>query len=226
MIAYRYDKTTRIYLGAYECQVDPLESEIAGHPVWLLPANATFKAPPKEQDGFNIIWNNDSWEYKEIHEESNIQPECTLEKAKEAKIAELKHVRDTKELEPIAYNGDNYDFDLKSYNRIMAAVDVLDRADIEYQQLLSTLPEEELITTNQNLLEPLPDHKRPSITWTTTNNDNVELTADGLHGIIAAAAARSNTLHAQYRILKMAVENADSVSSVQAIEWNNIEDYM
>ena len=43
-----------------------------------------------------------------------------------AKIAELKSIRDAKELEPVAYNGSSFDFDTKSYDRINAAIIALD----------------------------------------------------------------------------------------------------
>lgn len=284
MIAYSYDKVTKQYIGTRECQLDPLESKNAGHNIWLLPANSTFTTPPINKEGFNIIWNGIDWEYEEIYvepepepvvepepiiepdPEPEPEPELTLEEVKEAKIVELKHIRDTKELEPIEYAGHYFDFDLKSYNRITAAADVLDRADAVYQQNINSLPvqeeepqpdtskltpeelayleeinntpvEPELEPESESTVEsdpeptveseqnPIDDYPRPNIMWTTADNDNVELTADGLHGIIQAAAVRSNALHIQYRILKTAVENADSIPSVQAIEWDNYEDY-
>jgi len=274
MIAYSYDKVTKQYIGTRECQLDPLESKNAGHNIWLLPANSTFTEPPINKDGFNIIWNGTDWEYKEIYVEpehesivelepivepepdTEPEPEPTLEEVKEDKIEELKYIRDTRELEPIEYDGHYFDFDLKSYNRITAAVDVLDRADVVYQQYINSLPvqeeepqpdtskltseelayleeinntpvEDETSSTTETEPEqnPADNYSRPSIMWTTADNDNVELTADGLHGIIEAAAIRSNALHIQYRILKTAVNNADSISSVQAIEWDNYEDY-
>lgn len=43
-----------------------------------------------------------------------------------AKISELKGVRDAKELEPVSYNGANFDFDTKSFDRINAAIIALD----------------------------------------------------------------------------------------------------
>ena len=291
MIAYSYDKVTKQYIGTRECQLDPLETKNAGHNIWLLPANSTFTAPPINKDRFNIVWNGTDWEYEEIYvepepiiepdPEPDPEPEPTLEEVKEAKIAELKHIRDTKELEPIEYAGHYYDFDLKSYNRITAAADVLDRADVVYQQYINSLPAQEeesqpeseipqaeqqkephtneltpeelayLEEINNTPVEgetssatetepaeeskseteqepeqnPADNYPRPSIMWTTADNNNVELIADGLHGIIQAAAVRSNALHIQYRILKTAVENADSIPSVQAIEWDNVEDY-
>jgi len=43
-----------------------------------------------------------------------------------AKISELKGIRDAKEVEPVPYNGANFDFDEKSYDRINAAIIALD----------------------------------------------------------------------------------------------------
>ena len=46
----------------------------------------------------------------------------TLEENKEQILRHFKAVRDNKELEPIAYNGNLFDFDQKSYERINAAI--------------------------------------------------------------------------------------------------------
>lgn len=42
------------------CSPDPLESELAGKAVWLLPANATLTAPPAEA-GKVAVWKGASW---------------------------------------------------------------------------------------------------------------------------------------------------------------------
>ena len=47
---------------------------------------------------------------------------------KQERIVELKRIRDAKELEPVLYNGHYFDFDEKSYNRIVAAIFTLDLA--------------------------------------------------------------------------------------------------
>lgn len=47
---------------------------------------------------------------------------------KQERIMELKKIRDEKELEPVLYNGSYFDFDEKSYNRIVAAIFTLDLA--------------------------------------------------------------------------------------------------
>ena len=50
-----------------------------------------------------------------------------LEDVKAAKLAELKGIRDAKEVEPIQYIDHLYDFDTKSYDRINAAIIALDQ---------------------------------------------------------------------------------------------------
>lgn len=46
----------------------------------------------------------------------------TLEETKEMQIYHLKAVRDNKEMEPVVYKGNRFDFDQKSYERITAAM--------------------------------------------------------------------------------------------------------
>ena len=48
MLAYRY-KDDGIYEGEATCQKDPLESQLKGEDVWLLPGNCTWTMPPEEQ---------------------------------------------------------------------------------------------------------------------------------------------------------------------------------
>lgn len=68
--AYSYDFTSKKFLGEVQCQIDPLESQIAGKTIYLLPGNATYKKPEiEEKEGFDIIWNGESWEYKEKKKE-------------------------------------------------------------------------------------------------------------------------------------------------------------
>lgn len=51
----------------------------------------------------------------------------TLDEAKATKLAELKGIRDDKELEPVQYVDHYYDFDTKSFDRINAAIIALDQ---------------------------------------------------------------------------------------------------
>ena len=115
-----------------------------------------------------------------------------LASAKPAKIAELKAERDSKEVEPITYNGNSYDYDDKARERINAAIIAL---DVQTAQAKATA----------------------SIDWTTADNQDVKVTADDLRCVIASVANRSNILHIKYRVAKGKVEQATSVSEVEAI---------
>lgn len=61
--AHGYDDAG-VFTRAETCSPDPLESELAGKAVWLLPANATFMIPPVEA-GKVSVWNGTTWELKE-----------------------------------------------------------------------------------------------------------------------------------------------------------------
>lgn len=62
--AYLFDKD-RIFYGIIKCSPDPLESNKMRKPVWLLPANATFTAPPAAEAGKVVVWNGTTWDMKE-----------------------------------------------------------------------------------------------------------------------------------------------------------------
>ena len=56
-------------------------------------------------------------------------PLPSLQEIKAAKIAELKAQRDSKEVEPITYNGNRYDYDEKARDRINVAIAALGDTD-------------------------------------------------------------------------------------------------
>ena len=114
----------------------------------------------------------------------------SLDEAKEAKINELKSIRDFKEMEPVLYAEHKFDFDSKSYERITAAIYALDM-----QGATST------------------------INWTLADNGSTPVTANDLRGVIAAAAVRSDALHTAYRALKSQVQAAETVDDVNDIVW-------
>lgn len=212
--AYLYDEKTKEYKSDVNAQLDPLESEKAGKDIYLLPANATWLKPiPK--DGCVPVWNGETWDAVEDHRKQEYwlpedkygaparemkelgplpegatltAPERTLEEVKAAKIAELKTERDSREVEPIEYGGNLYDYDSKARDRISAAIVALD-----------------LQGANAD------------IAWTTADNQDVSVTAADLRAIVAAVAVRSNALHVKYRKAKAQVEAAGSADEVNAV---------
>lgn len=151
-------------------------------------------------DDFNKLIGNADGEYL-IADDGSVYPKPAptdaelLAVAKPAKIAELKAERDSKEVEPITYNGNRYDYDDKARERINAAIIAL---DVQTAQTKATAV----------------------IDWTTADNQDVKVTADDLRMIIASVANRSNALHVAYRAAKDKVEQAASVAEVDAVTLN------
>lgn len=115
-------------------------------------------------------------------------PLPTLEEIKQHKIAELKAERDSKEVEPIEYQGYSFDYDSKARDRISAAIVALEVAGAS-----------------------------ATLTWTTADNRDVKVIASDLRGIIAQVALRSDKLHNAYRKAKEKVESATAKEEVEAI---------
>lgn len=144
-------------------------------------------------DDFNKLIGNADGEYL-IADDGSVYPKPAptdaelLAAAKPAKIAELKAERDSKEVEPITYNGNRYDYDDKARERINAAIIALDVQGAD-----------------------------ASIDWTTADNADVKVTADDLRMVIAMVAQRSNALHVAYRAAKDKVEQATTVAEVDTV---------
>ena len=62
---YSHTTDTKEYIGWGTAQLDPLETKVQGQNVYMLPANATFTAPPEAKDGYALVWNGTAWEYAE-----------------------------------------------------------------------------------------------------------------------------------------------------------------
>lgn len=215
MNVYKYNEQTKEYIRTEEAMLDPLETKKQQKNIYLLPANATFTAPPAEKEGFARVWGGENWQEVEDHRGTEYwlpgegygtpahemkdlgplpegattsAPEKTLDELKADKLEALKAERDTKEVEPIEYNGHLYDYDDKARDRINAAIIALELAGAE-----------------------------ASLEWTCADNTDATVTAAVLRNIIAAVAVRSNTLHIAYRTAKTAVEAAESKEDLEAI---------
>ena len=60
MKVYFYDKDTFEFKREAEANIDPLETELKGEPVYMLPANATFTAPPETGDYEVAVFEKDN----------------------------------------------------------------------------------------------------------------------------------------------------------------------
>lgn len=90
-ICYRYDQEKKTFQQSEEMLKDPLESELQGKDIWLLPADCTLIEPPEAKEGFDIIFNGDAWEYKEQEKPKEEEPYVPTEKEKtQQEIWELK----------------------------------------------------------------------------------------------------------------------------------------
>ena len=211
---YKYDEKTKEYLGKAEALLDPLETQLQQKEIYLLPADATFSAPTL-QEGYVSVFKEGDWENiednrgKEYWLQDDVYgtparkmetlgalptdamftpPKKMLEQVKQEKIIELKIMRDSKEVEPITYQGYSFDYDSKARERISAAIIALELQG-----------------------------EGATIEWTTADNADVKVTANDLRMVIAAVAQRSNALHVAYRVAKAKVEQATSVAEVETI---------
>jgi hypothetical protein len=211
---YKYDEETKEYLGKAEALLDPLETQLQQKEIYLLPADATFSAPTL-QEGYVSVFKEGAWENIEDNrgKEYWLQddaygtparkmktlgalptdamftpPKKMLEQVKQDKIIELKIMRDSKEVEPITYQGYSFDYDSKARERISAAIIALEVAGAS-----------------------------ATLTWTTADNRDVKVTASDLRGIIAQVALRSDKLHTAYRKAKEKVESTTAKEEVEAI---------
>ena len=138
-------------------------------------------------DDFDQLVNNKLYINGEFVEKPPYVP--PLETVQASKIAELKIIRNQKELEPIEYNGTMFDADKDSLDRLNYAIITL-------------------TVGNKDRLD-----------WTTADNTNVQMSANDLSAVIAAVGLRSDTLHRRYRELKAIVQAAQTNEEVDAVSW-------
>lgn len=211
---YKYDEKTKEYLSKTEALLDPLETQLQQKEIYLLPADATFIAPAL-QEGYVSVFKEGAWKNLEdnrgkeywlqddvygapAHKMETLgalptdavftPPKKTIKQVKQEKIVELKIMRDSKEVEPIDYQGYSFDYDSKARERISAAIVALEVAGAS-----------------------------ATLTWTTADNKDVKVTASDLRAIIAQVALRSDKLHTAYRKAKEKVGTATTKEEVKAI---------
>ena len=116
-------------------------------------------------DDFNKLIGNGDGEYL-IADDGHVYPKPAptdaelLAVAKPAKIAELKAQRDAKEVQPIEYNGNLYDYDEKARDRINVAIAALGDTD---SLLWTTADNKEVTVTGVDLRSVLIEVAKRSI---------------------------------------------------------------
>lgn len=73
--AYMWNDTTFNFEAEVDRQLDPLESKIVGHDVYLMPGNSTLTPPPEEKEGFDRHWNKDNEEWEYVEKKKDPEPE-------------------------------------------------------------------------------------------------------------------------------------------------------
>ena len=61
MLVYIFDEETKEFLHEEEAFIDPLETQIKGENIYLLPANATFEKPLDKKDGKAVVFDGSAW---------------------------------------------------------------------------------------------------------------------------------------------------------------------
>ena len=116
--------------------------------------------------------------------------EYTFEDLKANKIELFKSIRNAEEIAPIEWNGNIFDYDSDSRERMRNK-----RQDIEDKGGTGT------------------------VLWTLANNERTEIGLDEFKGINSIGAERSEALHDKYNLLKTQVEAAASKEELMNIVW-------
>ena len=217
MNVYKYNEKTKEYTGVETAQLDPLESKAQGKEIYLLPANATFIAPLVTQDGYVPVWGGNAWEYKEDNRGKEYwlpgdeygtpartmkelgelpegavfeAPEKPLSMMIEEKTAAFKAARNAEEIAPIEWNGNLFDYDADSRDRLR-----IKRQNIEDNGGTGT------------------------IKWTLADNSFTVIGLADFIGINNAASKRSEALHYKYNVLKAQAEAATTKEELESIVW-------
>ena len=84
MNAYSYNENME-YIGAVECQKDPVRSEKEKRDVWLLPANSTFTAPPDfSPETQKAVWDGEAWHIEALPGPEPVVPPTPAQLREEA----------------------------------------------------------------------------------------------------------------------------------------------
>ena len=214
MRIYLYDEITKEYLYSEEAFKDPLESALKGETVYILPPNGTF-VEPRFPYGMANIWNGTTWEQVEdnrgkeywldtdeygtparVMEELGKLPENAVF---EAPKQTLESAREEKLNEFKAYRADMEEKVIE-YNYHFFDYDIVSK-----RRITDAITELSLLGGTKM--------------WTTADNEEVEMSAQDLAGVVANASKRSDSLHKQYQALRDLLESLQTVEEVKEVTW-------
>ena len=217
MIFYTYDEKTKEFTGTQSAFIDPLKTKKQGKNVYLVPANATDKEPPKTKENQVAIFNGDEWEvvadYRgktyyigtEQHEMKElgdlpdgatfepVEPEKTLDELKSEKLAELTAITSKFDNQLV-----NTDMIIKS------SLGFTINADLRSQNNLRGL-----IAVG---VEP--------VNFMTADNSLKSLTLEQLNVLLSECAQNGQHLYLLKWQYRERIEQAKTVEELNAIEFN------
>lgn len=143
-LSYSYDENG-IFTQTESCSPDPLESEIKGEAVWLIPANATLIEPPAAVEKHVRVFNNGAWTQAEDNRGTEYWlPGDTWQT----------EPREMKDLGPLP-EGAMLDRPEKPFSQLR--IEKLDEINALYQQAIATLtptyPDDERLTFDKQEAE-------------------------------------------------------------------------
>lgn len=89
MIVYLFDYNGE-YKYPYECQLDPLESEMQNKDVYLQPANSTLIEPPIVAENHKAIWDGVKWNDIDFTPKKEVPKPLSEDEKIQIQIDELK----------------------------------------------------------------------------------------------------------------------------------------
>lgn len=167
-------------------------TDISPNGNWNIPSNCIDGIEPLEpKEGFDVVWTDDKWEYKEIPKEPS-EPEQTLDELKASKIAEMKTERNIREQQIIEYNGNTFDYDDLARERLLLGRQSLEDAGVEDAKLK----------------------------WTCADNEITYLGVEDFKGINIVAATRSIMLHDTYNKLKVLINSCGTKEELEKVTFD------
>ena len=243
MLIYNYDAETKEYTYSEEACLDPEETKKKGKNVYLIPANATKKKPPTPQTNEAVVFNNTSWQiipdYRGMYMvNENMQPQkvesfgelpqgyipITAEQAAIINTNPYYYIWDNN---TIIVNPDREAEELNAAKTAKYAENDSKAAQSRYSKEFTLILQDKVCvfdtkeTTQADLLTAFAVCSTGTTYdgWVTNNGVEFDLTFEDVAAIAAEFKSKSN-VYPQWAVYKRAIDSAQTVEEVEAIEIN------